>query len=189
MFGGSMSMTEYYGSPNKMANIIKVEAGGQTMILQKSWFDGESGGEYAAMKGKTAYAGDTLERKKRPSFPLEQYWYMQDPTLKVELLGIDEVDGEEYYKIKIQREGEDEFSFEYYSVKSGWLEIQESFGQDPEGNTIVTTVKFSDYQEVKKGFMAPNKITIIQPAFTIETELKKAKIKKKAKSKAFGGQF
>jgi zinc protease len=189
MFGGNMSMTNYAGTPNKSASIVKVEAGGQNMVMQKDWFDGESGAEFIAMQGKTEFTGDTLERKKRPSFPIAQYWYMTDPTLKVELLGIDEVEGEEYYKIRVQTKGETSFIFEYYSVKTGWLAIEETFNEGPEGKMVMTSFLYSDYREVKKGFMAPYKMSIVQPGMTIEADLVKAKVGKKPKSAAFGGEF
>lgn len=189
MFGGNMSMSEFRGAPNKFAMIIRAEAGGQKVVMQKEWFNGESGASFVAMQGKTKFEGEELEQKKRPSFPCPQYWYMQDPTLNVDLLGIDEVDGKEYYKIKVQREGEDDFKYEYYSLETGWLTIEETFSLDEEGNVVSGQVIYSDFKEVKKGFILPYKMTIVQPGLTIEAELSTAKIKKKPKSTTFSGEF
>ena len=188
-FGGDMVMTEYAGAPNKSATILKASMGGQEAVLQKEYFNGEKGGIYVAMGGFTPYAGDTLERKKLPSFPIEQYYYANDPKLNVKLLGIDEIDGKEYYKIKIQKEGADEFKFEYYSVDTGWLVMEETIATDEEGNTQTVTTKYENYEELKKGFMVPKKITLVTQGMTIESDFVSGKIGKKPKSKAFEGEF
>ena len=189
MIGGSMSITEYSGKPNKRASIVKMSAGGNNMVLQRDWFNGESGGSYVAMGGTTPYAGDTLERKKMDNFPLPQYYYAQNKYLDVELLGIDEIDGVEYYKVRVQVKGQEDFGYEYYSVETGWLVMEENYTMDPEGNPVVGAVKYDDWKEVKKGYMAPHKMILEQPGMTIEANLESCKVGKKPKSKAFDGVF
>ncbi|MBD3637507.1 MAG: insulinase family protein [Crocinitomicaceae bacterium] len=187
--GAEMYLTTYRGTPNKTASIMKIKSAQGNMTAQKEWFNGEAGGTFVAMQGKTKYEGEELEEKKQQNFPLKQLYYTKNPNINAELLGIDEVDGKEYYKIKISQEGEEEFGYEYYSVETGWLVMEETFTTDEEGNSITATVKYSDYQELKKGFMIPNKMTVLQGNMPIEFELAGATIKKKPKSKTFDGEF
>ena len=189
-FGATMIITSYSGAPNKSASIVKIESGQGNMIAQKDWFNGESGAKFVAMQGKTTYEGDDLESKKINNFPLGQMNCLNNPYMVIELLGIEEIEGVEYYKVKVEKVGTQDFSYEFYNVQTGWLEMIESFETDAEGNTVSGKVVFSDYQEVKKGFMAPNKMTLYNPgAPAMEMELQKTTLKKKAKSSAFEGEF
>ena len=100
------------------------------------------------------------------------------------------MDGKEYYKIKISKEGEDDFGFEYYDVETGWLYMEETFTTDEEGKSVSGKVIYSDYQEVKKGFMIANKMTLLnEGAPPMEMKLDNAVVKKKPKSPAFDGEF
>lgn len=188
-YGAEMFMTSYRGTPNKSASIVKVKSAQGNMVAQKEWFNGEKGGTFIAMQGKTTFEGDELEAKKVPSFPVEQLFYLSNPTLNVELMGIDEIEGKEYYKIKVAKVDDDDFSIEYYSVETGWLAMETSFGTDDEGNPIESTVSYSDYKEIKKGFMVAHKMTIVNAGQAMELELNSATIKKKPKSTTFDGEF
>jgi hypothetical protein len=118
--------------------------------------------------------------------------YFTDENLDIELLGIEEVGGTNYYKFKIQRKGSEDFSFEYYNIESGLLEIEETFSKDEEGNPHTAKVYTPEYKVYGKG-----KYTLLLPAKTIiETEGPKLEfetnsviIKKKSKSKVFDGYF
>ncbi|MEX1001986.1 MAG: pitrilysin family protein [Crocinitomicaceae bacterium] len=184
-----MYLTTYSGKPNKSASYVKIEAPQQNMVAQKEWFDGETGGTYVMMQGVSKYEGEELEEKKRPSFPDPQFHYASNEDIKMELLGIDEVDGEACYKLKITKVGDVDFSHEYYSVESGWLIKQETFSTDEEGNAVSTTVLYNNYQEVKKGFMVAEQMTLVTNGQKIESHLENAVMGKKPKSDAFEGKF
>lgn len=188
-FGAEMFMTSYAAGPNKTASIVKVNSAQGNMIAQKEWFNGTEGGTFVMGAGKAKYEGEDLEAKKESTFPMSQYHYFTNDKYKVELLGIDEVDGKEYYKVKVGRAGEDDFGYEYYSVESGWLEMEETFATDEEGNSVTAIIKYSDFKEVKKGMILPHKMTMDNNGQVLEMELSSAMVKKKAKTTAFDGQF
>jgi hypothetical protein len=182
-------MISYAGKPNKTASIVKINSGQGNMVAQKEWFNGEAGGTFVMGGGKTKYEGEDLESKKKASFPMDQYHYMSSSDLKVELLGIDEVEGKEYYKVKVSKEGQDDFAFEYYSIENGWLEIEETFATDEEGNSVSGMVIFSDYKEVKGGIMMAHVMTMNNAGQSMSLNLESGFAKKKAKTTAFDGQF
>lgn len=188
-FGADMFLTTYSGAPNKTASILKIKSPQGNMTAQKEYFNGEAGGTFVMGQGKTKYEGDELEDKKAGAFPMSQVGYINSSVYKTELLGIDEVDGQEYYKIKVTKEGEDDFGYEYYSTETGWLSMEENFTTDEEGNTVTALVYHSDYQEVKKGLVLPHKMKVVNQGQTIEFTLASVVIKKKPKSTAFEGQF
>ena len=188
-YGAEMFMTTYAGKPNKTATIIKINSAQGNMTAQKEWFNGEAGGSFVMGAGKTKLEGEELEAKKEASFPMAQYYYFTNPKYKVELLGIDEVEGKEYYKVKVAREGDEDFGFEYYSVESGWLEMSESFATDAEGNSVSVIMNYSDYKEVKGGMVLAHKMIMNNNGQSIEMELSSTVVNKKAKTTAFDGQF
>lgn len=188
-FGADMYLTNYEGKPNKTASILKIKSPQGNMTAQKEYFNGEAGGTFAMGAGKTKYEGEELDDKKDGVFMFNQLAYMNPEKYEVKVMGIDEIDGKEYYKIKINEVGESDFTFEYYSTESGWLHMSESFGKDDEGNSFSTKIITDDYQEIKKGIMMSHSMKIVNMGQTIEFTLKEVKIKKKPKSSAFDGVF
>lgn len=185
----SFTMTSWDGAPNKSASIVKIKSPQGAMTAQKEWFNGESGGTFVMMQGKTKYEGDELEAKKQPSFPIGQMYYSSNPFITAELLGIDEYEGKEYYKVKLTEQGQEGFAFEYYDM-DGWLAMREQFEKDAEGNMVSGMIIYGAYEEVKKGYMLPSSMTMINPGQPpMEMKLIKATIKGKAKAKAFEGEF
>ena len=182
-------LTQYKGKPNMTASKMKIEAPGQSMIAQKEWFNGEEGGTYIMMQGVTKYEGEELEAKKTATFPFDQFHYIENDKLKIELLGVDELDGVEVFKLKITEEGSEKITHEYYSVESGWLVKQETFDTDDEGNSVTSVIMYGDYKEVKKGLMLPYSMTIVSNGQKIEATLDYAEMGKKPKSPAFDGDF
>ncbi len=185
----TLTMTVYKGRPNKFAMIMKVSSPGQNMIMQKDWFNGEEGATFAMGAGKTKYEGEELEDKKKPNFPSSRFFYFTDNSINVELMGIDEIDAKEYYKLKISEEGETDFSFEYYSLETGMLEMEESFSTDEEGNANSVMITYSDFKDYGKGIIMPHTSSMNTGQQIIKFEIASVKVKKKAKSKAFEGEF
>ncbi|MFT4601732.1 MAG: zinc protease [Arenicella sp.] len=188
-FGADIYMTQYSGKPNKTASILKMNAGGQKATMQKEYFNGELGGTFVMGTGSTKYEGDELQEKKDGAFLFSQANYYSTDFYNVEMMGIDEVEGEEYFKIKVNKKEKEDFVYEYYSVKTGWLVIEETFTTDDEGNSVTGSAKYEDFKEIKKGIMFPHKMIINNAGQLIEFNLGEVKIKKKPKSTAFVGQF
>jgi predicted Zn-dependent peptidase len=168
-YGATMYMIGYKGSPNKTASIVKINSGQGNMVAQKEWFNGETGGTFAMGVGKSVYEGSELEDKKNGAFPLSQSNYFKGDKYEIELMGIDEVDGKEYYKIR--------------------LEMEETFMSDEEGNSQTTIMKFSDYKDAGKGVFLPHKMSMNAGGQKMEFDIENVTIKKKPNSPVFEGEF
>lgn len=188
--GGQLLMTTYEGKPNKSASILKVSSPGMNAIVQKEWFNGTAGGTFAMGAGSTKYEGEELAAKMKPSFPFAQYYYLTDESLQVELLGIDVLDGKEYYKVKVsEKENKDEFSYEFYGVESGLLEKKESFSKGEGDEVVSVLITYGDYKDMGKGFNLAHTMLMNTQGQAINFVVSSVIIKKKAKSKAFEGTF
>ncbi len=193
--GATISTISYKTKPNKYAVIVRLKQGdkGPGQIMQKEWFNGTKGRKFAMMQGSNPFTEEEIKEKQNKVFPIDQMSYFSDKNLNVELLGIDEVDGKEYYKIKISNNTNDDFSYEYYDTETGLLAIEETFATDEEGKSHTAKVTTTEYKVYGKG-----KSTLLLPAKTVfeaegapkmEFETKSVIIKKKSKSKVFDGIF
>jgi len=188
--GGQLLMTTYEGKPNKSATIMKVSSPAMNAIVQKEWFNGTTGGSFAMGAGSTTLEGEALEEKMKPAFPFAQYYYLTDDSKQVELLGIDVLDGKEYYKVKVAEKGSaDEFSYEFYSVETGLLEKKETFTKGDGDEVVSVLVSFGDFKDTGKGFYMPYSMQINTQGQVINFKVTEIIISKKAKSKAFDGTF
>lgn len=193
--GANVYTTSYKTKPNKYAVIVKVKQGeeGPAQIMQKEWFNGTKGRQFAMMQGSKPFTEEEVKEKGNKIFPFDQMSYFSDENLIVDLLGIDIIDGKEYYKIKISSKLNKDFTYEYYDVETGLLAIEETFTTDEEGNTRSAKVYINDYQTYGKGkrtLMLPSKTTFVaEGAPKMEFETKTVIIKKKSKLKVFDGIF
>lgn len=186
---GSISMTTYKGAPNKSASIMRVSSPGMNAILSKEYFDGTSGGSFAMGAGSKTLEGEELEEKKKPSFPYSQFHYLTDESLSVELLGIDDIDGKQYYKVKIAKNGEQDFGYEFYNVETGLLEREEAFTTDENGEVGTVLIIYSDFKDTGSGIFIPHTMDMNAQGQVIKFRATEVIVKKKAKSKAFVGEF
>jgi hypothetical protein len=130
--------------------------------------------------------------KQHPSFPFAQLHYFTNKKSIVELLGITEIDDIKYYKIKVSKELEEDFSYEFYNMSTGMLDFTESFSTDEEGNAVTVKMIFKEYTAYSK-----KKTTLLMPAISImesngqkmEFKTESVTVKKKSKSSAFDGEF
>lgn len=187
-YSATIEVQRHRAAPNKSAVQTKIKSPMGSQIAQKEWFDGESGGSFA-MGGKvTIYEGEELQAKKKESFPIAQMYYFTNDDIKVSLMGIDEVDGKEYYKIKVLRKGSGDFSYEYYALDGGMLEMEESFVKDPDGNVITSIMKHGDYKDVN-GITLPHTMEMTAQGQILKFEVQEVIVKKKGKTNAFAGDF
>lgn len=194
-----MTLTTYKAKPNKTA--MSVNAG--EMTVQKDWFNGEKGGSFVMMQADKELTAEEIAEKQAPNFPFNQLYYYTETipqtellnntfTYFAELLGIEDIDGVEYYKIKITETGDDDITHEFYNKTTGLLDITEQFTTDPEGNAITVKMIFSDYQvqgKKKCSLLLPTKYSMNTSGQKMDFELKEVLIKTKAKTNAFDGEF
>lgn len=136
------------------------EIGAQGMTIQKSVFDGENG--YVDVQGqKQDFDEDQIEEAKKEAGLFSELEAPKD----AEVTGIETVDGEEAYVVKLS----DELT-SYYSVDSG-LKLQSEASAE-EGST--TTV-YSDYKEVD-GVKFPHKLSQSMGPQSIDFEVEEIKV-------------
>ena len=184
----NVTLTSYASVPNKSATIVKM---GPT-VAQKTWFNGVEGGSFAMMQGKTELTDEEVKEKQDANFPFSQMFYFTNEAYNIELLGIAEINGADCYKIKVSKEGEDDFVFEYYNVLTGLLDLEERFSTDEEGNPVEVKMYFSDYKlygKKKTLLLLPGKNVMDMPGQKMEFVTKEVIIKKKSKSSVFNGDF
>ena len=182
--GATILNETHFGKENKTATITK--AGG--MVVQKEWFNGTEGGSFAFGQGSERFDEEEVASRQKANFPFSQMHYMKNENLEVTLEGIDEIDGKEYYKIKVITKDDGDLTYEYYSRESGMLIIQENFVTDEEGNQHSTMMTFGDYKDVS-GLLIPFKREMNAGGQSFELEVTEAVVKKKGKTKAFDGEF
>jgi len=183
-----MTLTTYKAKPNKVA--MTVTAG--DMAVQKDWFNGEKGGKFIMMQGDSELTADEVAEKQTPNFPFTQLFYFTEASTQTELLGIEDIEGVDYYKIKITETGNDDITHEFYNKTTGLLDITEQFTTDPEGNAMTIKMIFSDYKvqgKKKCSLFLPSKYTMNTAGQKMDFELQSIFIKTKIKTNAFEGEF
>ncbi len=170
MQGMLIEMKTSQKTPNK----IYIEVGASGMILSKQIFDGNRAVSILPMTGETEeLEGKELERMKIESvINLELNYEKQG--IKLELLGIEDVNDNEAYKIAVIMPDGNK-SFDFYDLKSG-LKIR-SVDDNGESN-------YSDYKDFKK-IKYPNIITQEIQGQKIKFELKSIEVNKKIDDKLF----
>lgn len=127
-------------APNKEAMEMSMNG----MTVMKEVFDGNQG--YAAQMGqKEPFKGERLEEKKNKKGIIEQVFYTS-PDYKLELAGMEKVDGADAYKLVVTP-AKGKPSTEWYNVKSGLL-IKKESAEEAQGQTITQTVTYKDYKKV-----------------------------------------
>lgn len=182
--GATITVETHQSKTGKSAS--RTQAGG--MVVQKEWFNGTEGGSFAFGQGSERFDDEEIESRQKPSFPFSQMHYMTNDELEVTLEGIDEIDGKEYYKLKIVSKEDDNLTYEYYSLETGMLSLQQNFVTDEEGNQQSTVMTFDDYKDVN-GLMIPYKREMTAGGQSFELEITEVIVKKKGKTKAFDGEF
>ncbi len=185
----SIEMNQFRAKTNKTAMQLKIVTPMGPQIARKEWFDGEKGGSFTmGGAGIETYEGEDLEVMKHPSFPFTQMHYFTNKSLEVKLLGIEELEGKEYYKVKVSRQGHNELVYEYYSLETKMLTMTETITKDPEGNVSSAFVTYGDYRDVK-GLLLPFTMEMNMAGQSVKFTSTEVIVKKKGKTNAFIGDF
>lgn len=115
-----------------------------TMLAQKKVFDGTNG-HTSSMVGASDITGDELEQLKLENTPFTELRYAE-LGYKLELIGIDVVNGKDVYKIEVTDPKGNKESH-YYDVTTWLLLKKEGIQKSPEGETNVVSY-FDDYKDV-----------------------------------------
>jgi zinc protease len=147
----SLTMKNYYMAPNKRAMTLTVMG----MEVQKEAFDGVTGGTKTMNQSMghdvTELTQEELALKSKTSGLFEELALL-DGSVSFEVLGIDAVNGKDFYVI--QYESEDATTRLFYSVED-FLKIHSEGLQITDEGPINTNATFSDYRAVK-GILFPH---------------------------------
>jgi len=170
MQGMLIEMVTYQKAPNK----LYVELGAGGMIFSKQVFDGTKAISSVPITGQyEMLEGENLERMKIEAVLNLELSY-STYGIKLELLGVEDVNENEAYKIAIiMPDGKK--SFDFYDVKSG-LKVR-SIDDNGESN-------YSDYKDFSK-IKYPSVITQEMQGQKIKFELKSIEVNKKIDDKLF----
>ena len=172
----TITIKEYKVEPDKFANIT--EMNGQ--VVQKQVYDGEKA-MVSSMGQEQEIKGEQLERLKYEA-KLFKFLDYDELGVELELQGVEQVDGEDTYKIKVTSPAGNH-RYDYYSMDSG-LKVKTKSTQQTQQGEVTSIQKFSDYKEVN-GIMLPHTInisgmrsmTLTVDSYQINEEIDKSKFK------------
>lgn len=154
-----LTMTTYFVAPNKEA--MKIEM--QGMMIQKEYFDGKAGASSNMQTGKKELTAEEIASKQKSAGLFPELTYATS-GMKVELIGIEEVNNTDAYVLKII-DG-DKQSFDYYDTKN-FMKIK-SVSIQKEGEEVIEASRsFSDFKAVN-GLLFPHKMTLMMGELGLE---------------------
>jgi zinc protease len=127
-------------APNK--ELMTVSMG--TNVVMKSLFDGDKGYQQQGPTKKDLTAEEIAQKKVFTSLT-EQLDYLKNPAFKLEVKGIQKVNGSDAYQVEVT-DPTGKKSTEYYDVKSKLL-VKNENTTTANNNTVVQTVELSDYRK------------------------------------------
>ncbi|TAJ15132.1 insulinase family protein [Marinilabiliaceae bacterium JC017] len=138
--GMALELVSYYQCPNHQC----VETFMQGNLLSKQVYNGEAGKVTGPM-GEQALEGEQLESMKYESYIFPELVYSEQ-GFKLDLVGVEEVDGQDTYKVKIINPlGKEKVA--YFSRKNG-LKVKEIV-QSPQGTISTSIVAYQDVDGLK----------------------------------------
>ena len=171
-----LKMTDYWIA--SVTEAQKME--GQGMVFQKSYYDGKAGFTYNMQTGKKELTAEELESKRKSSGLFPEMGYASNGT-NYELTGIENVDGKDYYVIKItDKEAQ---SFDYYNTTTFLKERSVAITKNGE-ETVETSTTLGDYKDVS-GIMFPHSISLTVGPMSLTGKVSKMEVNGKIDLKDF----
>ncbi len=166
--GMTLTFKNYRKAPNKF--LMEISMGG--MVMSKQVFDGSRGLVTSPMGNEEA-EGEVLETLKTEAIFFPELDYAKH-NIRAALLGIEDIDGKQAYKIEYRYPGEKRTTI-YYDVANG-LKIREV---SDEGST-----NYSDYRDVK-GMMFPYQMDADIQGQSLKLQVTEIEMNKKLKDDLF----
>lgn len=138
--GMSMDMVSYQRQPNQLYREMKMQGN----VVSKEIFNGDAGKVMSPM-GEQKLEGELLEKMKYDSYLFPELQF-SELGFSAEILGIEEVEGQDTYKLKVVSPTGSE-STAYFSRESG-LKIKE-VSQTPQGNIATLFIEYTDVKGIK----------------------------------------
>jgi predicted Zn-dependent peptidase len=151
--GMNLNVDTYKMAPNKVQ--MKITTGGQ--VFQEQTFDGVKGYRGGMGSGGVITEGAGFDELKKMAIMFEHLNYLKG-DYKLELKGLDKVNGESCYKIAIT-DPSGQKSTEYYGAQSGYLLRTLAVNAVEGSNPVTMVTDFSDYQQVG-GISQPGTVSV-----------------------------
>ena len=147
----TITIKEFKEEPDKFANIT--EMNGQ--VVQKQVYNGDKA-MVTSMGQEQEVKGEQLKNLKYQA-KMFKFLNYDELGVELELQGVEQVDGEDAYKIKVTNPAGNHH-YDYYSMDTGLRIKRKSKQKTPQGE-VTSIQQFSDYKEVN-GIMLPHTINI-----------------------------
>ncbi|MFT6336503.1 MAG: zinc protease [Saprospiraceae bacterium] len=180
---GQTASMETGQKENKMF-YLEMSMAGNMMMEQR--FDGTQGSMGGMGQSQVVTEGPEFDAMKEQAILFGQLAYLDATSpYKIDLKGIEDVNGEKAYKLQITKASGDK-AYEFYSVKSNLLIRSMSTQDGPGGQPQTITNEYADFKDVN-GIKFPHSITTIgampfplvmkADSFSINGEIPAAKFK------------
>lgn len=156
--GMTINVTMAKKAPNKFYQLVDFGVG-----QQKTVFDGEKG-KASGMGQEVELTGAQLEAMKTEA-PLHPYFEYKKMGIKVEVVGIESIEGKDAYNLTVTTPSGKK-STQYYDIESGFMVRTITTAETPQGS-FSSTIDMSDYKEVA-GVKFPHKLNQSTPMGSIE---------------------
>ncbi len=166
----ALSSTDYFWDGSKEAS--KMEMPG--MVLQKSYFDGNSGYTFSMQGGREDLKAEEISAKQKASGLIPELNY-KSKGMNYEIKGIENIDGEDCY-VLYTTDGESE-SFDYFSSTS-FMKLRTTNLRKMEDELIETTTTFSDYKDIN-GFKFGHTFSLSVGKMTLSGTVKSIEVNPK----------
>lgn len=174
--GRTITLETLNKAPNKY--VMSVSMG--PMTLQKQTFDGTKGKE-SGMQGKKEITGKELDDLKSDA-TLNQELYYQTLGYKMELKGIEPVNGSDAYVLALESPTGKK-STEWYDVASGY-KVKASTTTTNEQGTVTQISEYSDYKDYN-GIKYPAAISVTGGPMPLKLKLESVEVNKGIKDSEF----
>ncbi len=165
-----LKMTNVWIAPNQEGQKLE----GQGMVLQKSYFDGETSGTWSMQTGEAKDSPEEVAAKKKSTRSITEMNH-KATGMKYELMGIEVIDGKEVYVMKINDGDHDSFS--YYD-KETFYKVRTMSTQTQGEETVTSEITYGDFKE-QNGVIFANSMTIQAGPLTLSGKTKTLEINEK----------
>lgn len=169
LMGQTMNVDIYQKAPNMMA----MKVGNESMVMQETKFDGTTAFAGGMGGSQKATEGPVFEQAKSQAVMFEQLNYL-DGGYTLELKGLEDVEGENCYKVSVTSPAGDKTT-EFYSAKTNLLVRTVEVQEMAPGQTMTITNDMKDYKQID-GISFPHKL-ITTGAMPVPLEMNATSIK------------
>ena len=165
-----LTSTDYFWNGRNEAS--KMEMPG--MVLQKSYFNGQSGYTFSMQGGREDLTADEIQAKQKALGFIPEINY-QANGMKYEIKGIENLDGHDCY-VLYTNDGLSE-NYDYYDAQN-FMKLRSNNIRQVNNETIETVTNYADYKDVN-GFKFAHSFTMTVGKMTLNGTIKQIDVNPK----------